>query len=81
MDRLAAGKKTVVNKKEMKNLSKKNYQNLPEIKMKKDEERKRQEALEKKMKVREYQKQLQAQSRAKIQKKRVAGTSVNPQPN
>ena len=78
MDRLATGKRTVVNKKEMKNLSKKNYQNLPEIKRKKDEERKRLEALEKKEKIREYQKQLQAQSRAKIQKKRVAGTSVNP---
>lgn len=30
MDRLASGKRTTVNKKDMKNLAKKNYMNLPE---------------------------------------------------
>ena len=44
MERLARGKRTQVNKKEMKKLTNKNYQNLPEIKRKKDEERKRLEA-------------------------------------
>ena len=44
MDRLASGKRTVVNKKEMKKLTRQNYQNLPEIKRKKDEERKKLEA-------------------------------------
>ena len=56
MDRLASGKRTVVNKKDMQKLSKKNYQNLPEIKRKKDEERKKLEAQENKEKIRQYQK-------------------------
>ena len=54
MDRLAGGKRTAVNKKEMKKLTKANYQNLPEIKRKKDEERKRLEAHENKEKIRQY---------------------------
>jgi len=41
MERLAGGKRTVIDKKEMKKLSKINYENLPEIKRRKEEERKR----------------------------------------
>ena len=40
----------------MKKLTNKNYQNLPEIKRKKDEEKKKLEALENKEKIRQYQK-------------------------
>ena len=43
MDRLASGKRNI-DKKEMKKLTKSNYNNLPEIKRRKDEERKRVEA-------------------------------------
>ena len=39
--RLAKGEKVQIDKKEMKLLSKKNYQNLPEIKKKQEEEKKR----------------------------------------
>jgi len=79
MDRLASGKATKVNKKDMKNLAKKNYMNLPEQKRKKEEERKKLLAAENKEKIRQYQKQLQAMSRANLKKKR-PGTSVNLQP-
>jgi len=37
------GQKAVVDEKEMKNLTKKNYDNLPEIKQKKEEENKKAE--------------------------------------
>jgi hypothetical protein len=43
MQRLATGQKTTLNKKEMKELTIKNYENLPEIKKKKEEEKKREE--------------------------------------
>ena len=43
MERLASGKRNI-DKKEMKKLTKSNYNNLPEIKRRKDEERKRIEA-------------------------------------
>ena len=43
MERLASGKRNI-DKKEMKKLTKSNYNNLPEIKRRKDEERKRLEA-------------------------------------
>ena len=39
MERLATGKKPEVDRKEMKRLTQKNFQNLPEIKQKADEER------------------------------------------
>lgn len=41
MARLAMGQKVQVDKKEMKRLTSKNYQNLPEIKKKQEEEKKR----------------------------------------
>lgn len=41
MERLAGGKRTTIDKKEMKKLTKYNYENLPEIKRRKDEERKK----------------------------------------
>lgn len=43
MDRLAHGQKTQIDKKEMKRLTNKNYNNLPEIKKKREEEVKKQE--------------------------------------
>jgi hypothetical protein len=39
MERLAGNKRCVVDKKEMRSMSKRNYANLPEIKKKKDEEK------------------------------------------
>jgi hypothetical protein len=46
MHRLATGTKAKMTDKEMKRLTKKNYEELPENKKKRDEERKRQEAQE-----------------------------------
>ena len=43
MDRLAKGGRVEVNKKEMKALTNKNYENLPEVKKRKEEERKKEE--------------------------------------
>jgi len=43
MQRLAAGEKTQVDKKEMKVRASKNYENLPEVKRKKEEERKKED--------------------------------------
>lgn len=43
MNRLASGQKTHVDMKEMKKMTNKNYENLPEIKKRKDEERKKEE--------------------------------------
>ena len=44
MSRLASGKKHDVDKKEMKKLTNKNYEQLPEVKKKREEERKKEEA-------------------------------------
>ena len=44
MERLAMGKRPVVSQKEMKQQTKSRFQNLPEVKRKKEEERKRLEA-------------------------------------
>lgn len=43
MERLATGRKPEVDRKEMKRLTQKNFQNLPEIKQRADEERKSKE--------------------------------------
>ena len=43
MARLASGQKQTVSVKEMKRMTNKNYENLPEIKKRKDEERKKEE--------------------------------------
>ena len=43
MDRLAKGARVEVSKKEMKALTTKNYENLPEVKKRKEEERKKEE--------------------------------------
>ena len=60
MERLAGGKRTQIDKKEMKKLTRINYENLPEIKRRKDEERKKQEALEKKERIAKYNKECKA---------------------
>ena len=70
MERLAGGKRTAIDRKEMKKLTRHNYENLPEIKRRKDEERKRQEALEKKERIAKYNKECKARSRAQLKKKR-----------
>ena len=62
-----------IDKKEMKKLTRINYENLPEIKRRKDDERKRQEALEKKERIAKYNKECKARSRAQLKKKREQG--------
>lgn len=52
MHRLAAGAKVKVDRQEMKRLTKKNFEELPENKKKRDEERKRKEAAERQEKIR-----------------------------
>ena len=78
MDRLAGGKRTVIDKKEMKKLSKVNYENLPEVKRRKEEERKRQEALIKKERIAQYNKDCKARSRAQLKKKRDQAATTVP---
>ena len=73
MKRLATGKKTQIDQKEMKRLTKQNYANLPEIKKKREEEIKRQENQARKAATQEYLKQLDEQRKKKaalVQKKR-----------
>ena len=43
MDRLAKGTRAEVSKKDMYKLTSKNYENLPEVKKRKEEERKKEE--------------------------------------
>ena len=43
MSRLASGAKTEISKKDMLKLTNKNYDNLPEVKKKKEEDRKKEE--------------------------------------
>ncbi len=43
MDRLAKGSRAEVSKKEMKALTSKNYENLPEVRKRKEEEKKKEE--------------------------------------
>ena len=57
MTRLARGEKKEVNKKEMLKLTSKNYELLPEVKKKKEEERKKGELKERMKQVKELEKQ------------------------
>ena len=57
MTRLARGDKKEVNKKEMLKLTSKNYELLPEVKKKKEEERKKGELKERMKQVKELEKQ------------------------
>lgn len=66
MVRLAQGKKTSVDQKEMKRLTKQNYQNLPEMKKKREEEKKRSELQARKAATQEYLKQLDDTRRKKV---------------
>ena len=73
MVRLAHGQKTLIDKKEMKRLTNKNYNNLPEIKKKREEEVKKQENQARKAATQEYLKQLDETRKKKaaaVQKKR-----------
>ena len=58
------GKRPVVSQKEMKQQTKSRFQNLPEVKRKKEEERKRLEAQERKERIAAYNKECKAKSRA-----------------
>ena len=69
MDRLAHGTKVKVDKQEMKKLTKKNYEALPENKKKRDEEKKRQEAAERQAKINQYKRELDERRKANLRKK------------
>ena len=56
LDRLGKGEKPKISKKEMHDLTKKNYELLPEVKKKREEERKRQELKERIQKSKEFEK-------------------------
>ena len=56
LERLGKGEKPKISKKEMHDLTKKNYELLPEVKKKKEEERKRQELKERIQKSKEFEK-------------------------
>ena len=65
MDRLAKGARAEVSKKDMRALTNKNYENLPEVKKRKEEELKKQEAKMRQQK----QKELEQERVAKIRQK------------
>ena len=56
LDRLGKGEKPKLSKKEMHDLTKKNYEMLPEVKKKREEERKKQELKERIQKSKEFEK-------------------------
>ena len=56
-------------------MAKSRFENLPEIKRRKDEERKKQEAQEKKERIAKYNKECKARSRAQLKKKREAAAA------
>uniref|UniRef100_A0A7S3N4M2 Uncharacterized protein n=1 Tax=Strombidium inclinatum TaxID=197538 RepID=A0A7S3N4M2_9SPIT len=70
MARLAKGVKVSVQKKEMKKLTKKNYDKLPEIIAKKEEAKKNEETMAKKKRYAEYQKELDQRLRNNLRKQR-----------
>jgi len=57
MSRLARGQKAEVNKKDMLKLTNKNYEMLPEVRKKKDDERKKEELKERMKQVKALEKQ------------------------
>ena len=65
MERLANGERTKVSKREMKQLTSRNYQLLPEVKKKKQEEEKRQAAKLRMEKAKEYEKQRRQMRKSK----------------
>lgn len=66
MHRLAAGTKAKITDKEMKRLTKKNFEELPENKKKRDEERKRLEAAERQQRNKMYARELDERRREKL---------------
>ena len=70
LGRLARGQKEPIDKKEMKKLTTKNYQNLPEIKKKKEDEKLKKELAAKRERQVKYQKELDQRLREQILKKK-----------
>ena len=58
LDRLAKGERPQVSKQEMKELTQKNYQNLPEIVLRKQEQQKKEEARKRIEKAKEYNRNM-----------------------
>ncbi|OMJ87326.1 hypothetical protein SteCoe_11014 [Stentor coeruleus] len=68
LERLGKGEKPKISKKEMHDLTKKNYELLPEVKKRKEEERKKQEMLERLQKSKEFDKVINIQKRQEKKK-------------
>lgn len=69
MHRLAAGTKVKLSASEMKRLTKKNYEELPENRLKRNEEKKRVEAAERQAKINMYKRELDERRKANLKKK------------
>eukprot|EP00347_Sterkiella_histriomuscorum_P023249 403335380 len=76
MMRLAMGKKVQVDKKEMKKLTSKNFQNLPEIKKKKEDEIKIKLQAERKAAAAQYMKEFAEKRRQQVLKKKKSGHNL-----
>lgn len=70
MTRLATGQKANVDKKQMRLLTVKNYEKLPEIIKKKQEEKRQEELKAAKEKAHQYQKELNNRLRSQIKRKK-----------
>lgn len=60
MNRLIGGSKAKISKKEMYALTKKNYENLPEVQEKKKQEKKRELEQQRLDRIKEYQKSIRS---------------------
>jgi alstrom syndrome protein 1 len=65
MARLAKGTRVEMGRKEMKELTCKNYENLPEVKKKREEEKKKQEMLRRRAQAKEYEVERRQQMRSR----------------
>lgn len=65
MSRLARGEKAQVSKEDMLKLTSKNYENLPEVRKKREAERKKEEQRDRMRQVKELERQRRALSRGK----------------
>ena len=81
MYRLATGQKADIDPKNMKRLTLKNYEKLPEIQKKKQDAQKLEDMKAKKEKANKYQKELNERIRNQLKKKKERDSSQNPTVN
>ena len=78
LQRLASGQKALVDKKEMRKLTKTNYENLPEVRQRKEDAKKKEEAAAKKQRCQHQQKELDQRLRNKLLKKKEKQKKSDP---